>query len=73
MSAPPLPVNTATLEEIGLYNLLTRVSMGRPDMDPFLLVTLQEKGLVAPDSLALSEAGAQRLQDLIVKFGASYP
>jgi hypothetical protein len=42
-------------------------------MDPFLLVTLQEKGLVVPDSLALSEAGAQRLQDLIVKFGGSYP
>ena len=66
-------VSTATLEDIGLYNLLTRIARGQADVDPLLLLMLQDKGLVLGDAVALSDAGEQALQELTVKFGWFYP
>lgn len=69
----PTPRITGKLEELGLYNLLTRVAQGRPDLDPFVLVTLREKGFVAADSVSLTTLGTQTLQGLTVQLGWFYP
>lgn len=58
----PSPRITGKLEELGLYNLLTRVAQGRPDFDPFVLVTLREKGFVA--AIASATAGLLPAPDI---------
>ena len=70
---PTSPITTATLEELGLYNLLTRVALGHTDVDAFLLTTLREKGFVGTDAISLTPTGEQTLQGLTVKLGWFYP
>ena len=73
MTMPDVSVSTATLEDIGLYNLLTRIARGDTDVDPLLLLTLRDKGFLAGDVVSLSAAGEQMLQGLTVKLGWFYP
>ena len=73
MTPSNVSVSTASLEDIGLYNLLTRIARGETDVDPLLLLMLQDKGFVARDAVALSETGEQELKGLTVKFGWFYP
>jgi len=73
MSAAPNSVSTATLEELGLYNLLTCIARGEADLDPFLLGTLRDKGFVHADLASLTADGEQALQGLTVKLGWFYP
>ena len=69
---PSSPRTTGKLEEIGLYNMLTRIAQGQADVDPFVLVTLREKGFVGTD-MALTDLGTQTLQGLTVQLGWFYP
>lgn len=73
MTTSNVSVSTATLEDIGLYNLLTRIARGQTDVDPLLLLGLRDKGFVCGDPASLSEAGEQMLQGLTIKFGWFYP
>jgi len=73
MSTVPSSVSTATLEELGLYNLLTCIARGNTDLDPFLLGTLRDKGFVHADLVSLTDDGAHTLQGLTVKLGWFYP
>ena len=66
-------VSTASLKDIGLYDILTRVAKGQADVDPFLLVSLREKGFVGLDSLVLTDIGEQALRGLTVQLGWFYP
>ena len=73
MSTPDPSVSTASLEDIGLYNLLTRIAKGQADVDPFLLVSLREKGFIGVDSVVLTDVGEQALRGLTVQLGWFYP
>jgi hypothetical protein len=70
---PSSPRITAKLEEIGLYNMLTRIVQGQSDVDPFVLATLREKGFVGAETLSLTDLGLQTLQGLTVQLGWFYP
>ena len=67
------PTTTGKLEEIGLYNLLTRIAQGRTDVDPLVLVTLRDKGFICSDAVSLTDVGVQTLQGLTVQLGWFYP
>lgn len=73
MSTTPIPESTATLEEIGLYNVLTCIARGHADLDPFLLGTLRDKGFVHADLASLTADGEQTLRGLTVSLGWFYP
>ena len=66
-------VSQGSLEELGLYNVLTRVAQGHPDIDPFLLSTLREKGFVQRDAMALTPDGTRTMRALTVRLGWFYP
>ena len=54
-----------SLEEIGLYNLLTRVNAGNGTVDGFLRFNLLQRGMVLDDEpLRLSARGLLELQRL---------
>ena len=65
--------STSHLEEVGLYNVLTHIAKGQSDVDPFLLTTLREKGLVSFESAELTDSGWEALQALTVQLGWFYP
>ena len=73
MAHSPASISRGSLEELGLYNVLTRVTLGDTDVDPFLLTTLREKGFVDLDAMSLTEAGAHTLRALTVRLGWFYP
>ena len=73
MTPRPASISRGSLEELGLYNVLTRVALADPDVDPFLLTTLREKGFVDLDAMSLTEAGMQTLRALTVRLGWFYP
>jgi hypothetical protein len=70
---PNASISRGSLEELGLYNVLTRVAVGDADVDPFLLATLREKGFVALDAMSLTEAGLHTLKALTIRMGWFYP
>lgn len=65
--------STSHLEEVGLYNVLTQIAKGLDDVEPFLLTTLREKGLVSIESVELTDSGSEALQALTVQLGWFYP
>lgn len=66
-------VSQGSLEELGLYNVLTRVAQGHVDIDPFLLSALREKGFVQRDAMALTHDGTRTMRALTVRLGWFYP
>lgn len=73
MTLSTASVSQGSLEEIGLYNVLTRVAQGHVDIDPFLLSTLREKGFVERDAMALTCDGTRTMRALTVRLGWFYP
>jgi hypothetical protein len=73
MTRFPASISSGSLEELGLYNVLTRVALGHADIDPFLLATLREKGFVDLHAMSLTDAGARTLRALTVRMGWFYP
>lgn len=73
MTLSTASVSQGSLEEIGLYNVLTRVAQGHVDIDPFLLSTLREKGFVERDAIALTRDGTRTMRALTVRLGWFYP
>lgn len=73
ISEPLGPRSTGNLEQIGLYNILNRVVRGDQDFDALVLLTLRQRGLIAVDTLALTEAGAAELMRLAQELGWFYP
>lgn len=70
---PTTPLSTGTLEQIGLYNLLSRIAKGHTDVDTFLLTTLHERGLIDFNTVTLTHEGELELQSLAVTLGWFYP
>ena len=73
MTLSTASVSQGSLEELGLYNVLTRVAQGHADIDPFLLATLREKGFVQRDAMALTRDGTRTMRALTVRLGWFYP
>jgi hypothetical protein len=73
MTLPSALNSKASLEEIGLYNVLTSIAQGQGNVEPFLLATLREKGLVTLDDVALTVVGVQTLKALTIRLGWFYP
>lgn len=73
MTLPSALNSTASLEEIGLYNVLTCIAKAQGNVEPFLLATLREKGLVTLDDVALTVVGVHTLKALTIRLGWFYP